>query len=159
MNASSPARLARRGFTLIELIAVIIVLAILSGIALPKYFDYAARARAAATQGALGGVRTAIANYYVNTSFNGAAAYPTLTNLTTLGTVLQEALPPNPYNNLSNVTAATSTEAASRTVAGTAGWRYFVDNTTTPPVATFYANATDATTVAKTGGFYNANEL
>lgn len=149
-----------RGFTLIELIAVIVVLAILSGIALPKYFDYAARARAAACQGALGGIRTAVANFYVNSSFNGTAAYPTLAQLTTVGTVLQEALPANPYNNLSTVTAASAAEATARTVAGNAGWRYYVDNTLTPPVATFYANDSTTTTVTNpAGGFFTANNL
>lgn len=37
-------------FTLVELIAVIVVLAVLAAVAVPKYFDYAARARAAASQ-------------------------------------------------------------------------------------------------------------
>ena len=55
----------RRGFTLIELIAVV-VLAILAGVALPKYFDYAAQAKVSACKGALGGVRSAIANFYAN---------------------------------------------------------------------------------------------
>ena len=34
-----------RAFTLIELIAVIVVLAILAGVAIPKYFDYAQNAK------------------------------------------------------------------------------------------------------------------
>ena len=38
---------ARSAFTLIELIAVIVVLAILSGVALPRYFDYADKAKEA----------------------------------------------------------------------------------------------------------------
>lgn len=41
------AHLLRRGFTLNELIAVIVVLAILAGVAIPRYIDYSARARTA----------------------------------------------------------------------------------------------------------------
>ena len=48
---------SHRGFTLIELIAVIVVLAILAGVALPKYFDYATQAKVSATKGTLGGMR------------------------------------------------------------------------------------------------------
>jgi prepilin-type N-terminal cleavage/methylation domain-containing protein len=36
-------------FTLVELIAVIVVLAILAGVAIPRYFDYASRAREASS--------------------------------------------------------------------------------------------------------------
>jgi prepilin-type N-terminal cleavage/methylation domain-containing protein len=50
----------RRAFTLIELIAVIIILAILGGVALPAFFDYATEARASADAGSLGGMRTAL---------------------------------------------------------------------------------------------------
>lgn len=42
------AQLLRRGFTLIELIAVIVVLAILAGVAIPRYMDYSERARVTA---------------------------------------------------------------------------------------------------------------
>ena len=50
----------RKGFTLIELIAVIVVLAILAGVALPKYFDYSANAKTSACKGTLGGIRAGI---------------------------------------------------------------------------------------------------
>ena len=62
-----------RAFTLIELIAVIVVLAILSGIAIPKYFDYAAQAKASSCKGTLGGVRSAIASFYSKSSLNAKA--------------------------------------------------------------------------------------
>lgn len=134
----------RRAFTLIELIAVIVVLAILAGVALPRYFNYAAQARESATKGTLGGVRAGIANFLANQALAGTAAYPTLAELNTLGTVMQEAIPENPYNSDATVIAATAAEAAARTADGTSGWRYYVDNTTNPPEFTFYAN-TDTT--------------
>lgn len=147
-------------FTLIELIAVIVVLAILAGVAVPRYFDYTDRARSSALQGTLGNLRSAIQNFYANASLSGSPAYPTLAQLTTVGTVVQDAFPANPYNSLSSVTAATLAEWNARTTAGTAGWRYYVDNATTPPSYGFFANSTTATTVpASGGGFMNANQL
>ena len=114
-----------RAFTLIELIAVIVVLAILSGVAIPKYFDYANNAKASSTKGTLGGTRSAIANFYANSAVSGTPAYPTLVQLQTVGTVLQEPMPANPYNNDATIAAATYS-AASPPVSGTNGWNYDV---------------------------------
>jgi len=112
-----------KGFTLIELIAVIVVLAILAGVALPKYFDYAAQAKVSACKGTLGGVRAGIANFYANSAISGTAAYPTLVQMQTLGTVMQEVIPANPYNN-SAVIAAAVYVAAAPPVSGANGWNY-----------------------------------
>jgi prepilin-type N-terminal cleavage/methylation domain-containing protein len=154
-------RRRQRGFTLVEVIAVMVVLAILAGVAIPKFFDYSAQARASATQGTVGGVRAGIANFFANESVTGTAAYPTLVELTTIGTVMQEQIPANPYNNLSTVEAVgLLADAQNRVVTGTSGWRYYVDNTATPPVAIFYANDSTTTTVPDgSGGFLDANEL
>lgn len=117
-----------RAFTLIELIVVIVVLAILSGVAIPKYFDYAAKARESACRGTLGAVRAAIANYYSNQIVNnGSGAYPTLVQMQTTGTVMQEPLPNNPYNNSNTIAAATYNTTTPPT-AGNAGWNYDAAN-------------------------------
>ncbi len=115
----------RRGFTLIELIAVIVVLAILAGVALPKYFDYAARAKESATKGVLGGVRAGVANFYANSALTSTAAYPTYAQLNTLGTVMQEPLPENPYNDLATVKDEDGNWVAGAAPAdSTTGWAY-----------------------------------
>ena len=162
MNATSTWSQRRRAFTLIELIAVMVVLAVLAGVAMPKFFDYSARARSSALQGSLGGIRTGTASFFADKSFDGTAAYPSLAELTTVGTVMQEELPPNPFNGLNTVQTVTQVSAAARTVSNPTqyGWNFFVDNTATPPVMTIYANSTDQTTVNDgSGGKKKANEL
>jgi MSHA pilin protein MshA len=56
----APAARLRTAFTLVELIAVIIVLAILSAVALPRFIDWSDRAETAADAGAIGGVNSAL---------------------------------------------------------------------------------------------------
>lgn len=51
------------GFTLVELIAVIVVLAILAGVAVPKYFDYRQRALASKLAGEVRAVQSALRQY------------------------------------------------------------------------------------------------
>jgi prepilin-type N-terminal cleavage/methylation domain-containing protein len=109
-------------FTLIELIVVIVVLAILSGIAVPKYIDYTAKARESAVRGALGGVRSAITNFYGSSAANGSPTFPTLVQVQTIGSVMQEAIPMNPYNNSAAIAAATWN--AVPPVSGVNGWNY-----------------------------------
>lgn len=51
----------KSGFTLIELVMVILLLAILAAIAIPNFIDFRTEAKNAATHGALGAMRAAVA--------------------------------------------------------------------------------------------------
>lgn len=121
---------SRSAFTLIELIVVIVVLAILSGVAIPRYIDYSTKAKESAARATLGAVRSAIANFYANSALNGTAAWPTLTNMQTAGSVMQEPIPGNPYipstnTNAANIAAATwATTPPVTTGASVAGYNY-----------------------------------
>ena len=122
MNSKMNAVRRSKAFTLIELIAVIVVLALLSIVAIPRYLDYSANARSSSTRAVLGNVRSAIANFYANSAVTGTATFPTLVQVQTIGTVMQEAIPANPYNNSATIAAVTWSTA--QPVSGSAGWNY-----------------------------------
>ena len=114
-----------------ELVVVIVVLGILAAVAIPKFFDFTTDAKSAACKGALGGVRSAIATFYAyeaTPAGGGAAAWPTLAELTTLGTVLAQAIPDNPYSTSAtkNAVIAGATKGTPPTSGTTGGWAYKV---------------------------------
>ena len=65
-----------KGFTLIELVMIIVILGILAAVALPKYFDIQSNAKASSEKGVLGGVRAGIATYYANKCATATCDYP-----------------------------------------------------------------------------------
>ncbi len=77
-----PAARARGGFTLIELMLVVAILALLAAIAIPKFADMVDKAREARMKGNLGTLRSALSIYYADNE----GLYPKYNNLTPLVT-------------------------------------------------------------------------
>jgi type IV pilus assembly protein PilE len=65
---------ASAGFTLIEMLVVVMIVAILSAIAWPSYMDYLRRGRIAEATGKLAGMRIALEQYYQDNLNYGSTA-------------------------------------------------------------------------------------
>lgn len=85
---------AHSGFTLIELIVVIVVLAILSGAAIVRYYDMAGSARTSADMGSLAGINEALNQKYLDNRMNSATASAWITTPGQVASVMQwDSLP------------------------------------------------------------------
>jgi len=126
MDGGPPVHGFVRGFTLIELMLVVAILATLAAIAVPKFTDLIRRSNEGATKGSLGALRAALQVYYAENE----GIYPTdnLDILKAYGRYIDNipaaAIPPY-HSKLSSVYTGTGVSEAS----SSGGWLY--DNVST----------------------------
>ncbi len=114
------------GFTLIELVIIIVILGILAAVAIPKYQDLSGEAQEASARSALGSLRSGITIFYANQAVQtGNATWPTLAELRTPGTVMAQAIPPNPFQaNVPDSVVDGSGQSKGAVIGTEGGWVY-----------------------------------
>ena len=101
------------GFTLIELVIVIVILGILAAVAIPKYEDMREQARSATLKGQLGSIRAAVSIQYARNALSGTTAFPALT-----GSLFADTnIPKEPMQNSNAVKTTPGID-------DTGGWQY-----------------------------------
>jgi prepilin-type N-terminal cleavage/methylation domain-containing protein len=112
----------QRGFTLIELVMVIVILGVLAAVAIPKFVDLKGEAETAALQGVVGGVSSASAVNYAARSANGSKGTATQgLSCQAAATAIMQSGVPNGYTLATAGTLAAGSNNCVITQTSTAG--------------------------------------
>jgi prepilin-type N-terminal cleavage/methylation domain-containing protein len=114
------------GFTLIEIVIVIVVIGVLSTVVVPKYQDLALQSKTNACKASLMALREGISLWRVNRVVTtGTAAWPPIDTLRTVDRVMAHQIPPNPFQNKANAPDSIVTGVTKGvTVGSRGGWAY-----------------------------------
>jgi len=115
--------LARKAFTLIELMIVVAIIGVLAAIAIPKFSSLVDKSKEGYTKGALATIRAALSVYYADNE----GIYPAddLALLTVSGKYIPEfPLTKLPGTSHPNSRAITTAADMASLISDTAGWAY-----------------------------------
>ena len=109
-----------RGFSMLELIVVMLILAVISVMAAQSYLRLLGKARDQGLRAAVGTIRAAVAIHYARSAARGQPKYPSITPVLFLG----KYVPDDIYTPTSNVKTVTNIPIQPEDFDDNGGWVY-----------------------------------
>jgi len=118
-------KLDANGFTLIELVIIIIVLGMIAAVVIPKYQDVASEAKESSCKDSLGALRNAVSIWYAKEVARGddTPSFPSIDSIRAIGIVMEHNIPSNPYQTNAGDSIVTGVTKGA-IVGSRGGWAY-----------------------------------